>query len=150
MLIANWPVAGAVLPAVPMIEGCCGEMFVDVACPKCCEFGDVHDTWSSESHLRRPVIRGCRDIQQWTTMGRMADKDVEQPPIVFGRSRAASYSRHAPLAIAIARLSSPVIRTIARREFASLGLRVPVKCLERVPNTTIITSTATATATVTT
>ena len=83
-------------------------------------------------------------------MGRMADKDVEQPPIVFGRSRAASYSRHASASRNRHRpLSSPVIRTIAHREFASLGLRVPVKCTERVPNTTIITSTATATATVT-
>ena len=158
MLIANWPAAGAVLATVPVIEGCCVEMFVDVACPKSCEFGDVHDTWS-ESHLRRPVIRGGRDMlcgQQWTTMiGRMADKleDVEQTSYrIRPKPSGASYLLTAllPLAIAIVRLFSPVIRTIAHKEFASLGLRVPVKYPERVPNTTIITRTATATTTLNT
>jgi hypothetical protein len=34
--MANWP--GAISPT-----GGCVEMFVDVTCPKPCEFGDVHD-----------------------------------------------------------------------------------------------------------
>ena len=42
-----------------MIEGGCasGEMFVEVFCPKSCEFDGVHDSWSSESILSRPTIR---------------------------------------------------------------------------------------------
>jgi hypothetical protein len=53
MLIANWP--GAISAAV--IEGGCGEMFVDMVCPKSCEFDGVHDSWSPESILNRLRIR---------------------------------------------------------------------------------------------
>ena len=56
MLIANWPVA--ISPAViEVVEGDCGEMFVDVACPKSCEFGDVRDSLTIESIWSRRTVR---------------------------------------------------------------------------------------------
>ena len=59
MFIAIWP--GAISPSV--IEGGCKEMFVDVICPKSCEFGDVHDSWSSESIFEQT------DDQRWRGYG---------------------------------------------------------------------------------
>ena len=61
MLIANWPVA--ISPAViEAVEGGSGEMFVDVACPKSCEFGDVRDSLMIESIWSRQAIRDSGDM----------------------------------------------------------------------------------------
>jgi hypothetical protein len=75
VLIANWP--GAISAAV--IERGCGEIFVDIACPKFCKFGNVCDSWSSESILSRPTIRGGGDTmggRQRTMVERLADEDA--------------------------------------------------------------------------
>ena len=74
-MIANWP--GTISPSVS--EEGCGEMFVDVKCPKSREFGDVHDSWSSESILSRPAIKDGGDMvggRRWMMVGRLADEDA--------------------------------------------------------------------------
>jgi hypothetical protein len=50
------------------------KMFVDVACPKSCELGDVH-----ESILNRQTMRGGGDMmggRQRTVVERLADEDA--------------------------------------------------------------------------
>ena len=76
--LENWP--GAISSSV--IEGGCGEMSVNVICPKSCEFGDIHDSWSSESIFNRSTIRGGGGMmggQRWMMAESLADEDaVEQ------------------------------------------------------------------------
>lgn len=55
--MSKWPGA----PISPAgVEGVCGEMFVDVACPKSCELGDVHETL-----LNGPFSSEKIDDQRW-------------------------------------------------------------------------------------